>query len=72
MAALGVFFGLLAVGVLCLIVTLVRRGSGRTENVEGLLIEQQRRLQAHSDRNTYHSTVVHNTPHGLDGRRRQP
>ncbi|HEY9367400.1 hypothetical protein [Streptomyces sp.] len=62
MGAVLVLFGVLGVIAALLIVTLLRRGSGRTENADGLLIEQDRRLQAHSDRTSYNSYAAHNAP----------
>ncbi|MFF7366114.1 hypothetical protein [Streptomyces sp. NPDC008125] len=61
MIELGVLFGLLAAMVVFLIVKLGRRGNRATENADGLLIEQTRRTQAHSDRSSYSSLTVHNT-----------
>ncbi|MFG2721515.1 hypothetical protein ACGFW5_24960 [Streptomyces sp. NPDC048416] len=54
-------FGLLATVVVFLIVTLLRRRTGRTENVDGLLIEQQRRIRARNDRTSYSSAAVHHS-----------
>ncbi|MGC0210906.1 hypothetical protein [Streptomyces levis] len=66
MIELGMLFGLFLVTVLALVFVLVRRRNGRTENADGLRIEQARRLQAQSDRVTYgigaangHLPVVH-------------
>ena len=56
---LGVMFGLMGVTAVALIVKLLRRN--RTENVDGLLIEQASRVQAHNNRVTYSSTAVHNS-----------
>ncbi|MCX4454747.1 hypothetical protein OG585_18990 [Streptomyces sp. NBC_01340] len=55
---LGVLFGLLAAAVLALIFVLLRRGNGSTENADGLLVEQARRLQAHNDRVSYNAASV--------------
>lgn len=67
MIELGILFGLLAAAVLALIFVLLRRGSGSTENVDGLLIEQARRGQAHQDRATYSAGAVRGTlPTGRD------
>jgi hypothetical protein len=44
-----------------LIVVPLRRGSGGTENVDGLLIEQARRAQAHSDRAAYSAGALDGT-----------
>ncbi|WSA74980.1 hypothetical protein OG930_04785 [Streptomyces sp. NBC_01799] len=59
MIELGVMFGLMGVTAVALIVKLLRRN--RTENVDGLLIEQTSRVQAHNDRVTYSSAAVHNS-----------
>jgi hypothetical protein len=50
---LGILFGLFLVTALALIFVLLRRQNGRTENADGLLIEQARRIQAQNDRATY-------------------
>ncbi|GGR47467.1 hypothetical protein GCM10010497_58530 [Streptomyces cinereoruber] len=52
----GVIFG---IGALSYVVVR-RRGRSRTETAEGLLQEQQARLQAHQDRVSYNSWAVHN------------
>ncbi|KOU42970.1 hypothetical protein ADK54_19245 [Streptomyces sp. WM6378] len=57
-----IFLGLLAGAAVLLVVTLLRRGNSRTENAEGLLIEQQSRIQAHSDRVSFGTFSVHNAP----------
>lgn len=57
-----VFLGLLAGAAILLTVTLLRRAKSRTENAEGLLIEQQSRIQAHSDRVSFGTFSVHNAP----------
>ncbi|MFF3949120.1 hypothetical protein ACFYYN_30455 [Streptomyces sp. NPDC001902] len=62
MVELGILLLLLASFVTYLVVKLLRRGNRRTENVDGLLIEQARREQAHADRWTYNSASVHNAP----------
>jgi len=61
MAELGILFGLMLAAVLALILVLLRRGSRSTENVDGLLIEQARRAQAHHDRATYNAGAVDGT-----------
>ncbi|MFD7540205.1 hypothetical protein [Streptomyces sp. NPDC059819] len=43
-------------------VTLLRRGGSRIENADGLLIEQQSRTQAKSDRTSFNSFAAHNAP----------
>jgi hypothetical protein len=55
---LGILFGLLLVTALALIFVLLRRRNGRTENVDGLLIEQARRTQAQSDHATWRAGTV--------------
>ncbi|WP_329112546.1 hypothetical protein [Streptomyces sp. NBC_01353] len=62
MTTVLVFFGVLGAVVLLLIVKLMRRGSGHTENVDGLLIEQARRGQARDDRTSFSSFSAHNAP----------
>ncbi|MFI1047604.1 hypothetical protein [Streptomyces griseoruber] len=54
-----------------LIVTLLRRGSRATENADGLLIEQDRRLRAHHDRVSYNALSMDGTsPTQSDSHRR--
>ncbi|MFD5481252.1 hypothetical protein [Streptomyces hawaiiensis] len=53
MIELGILFGLLLMTALALIFVLLRRRNGKTENADGLLIEQARRIQAQNDRVTY-------------------
>ncbi|GHB09882.1 hypothetical protein GCM10010305_60950 [Streptomyces termitum] len=57
-----VLFGILGAIILLLIVVLLRRGGNRTENADGLLIEQEARVQAAQDRVSYNSFAVHNSP----------
>ncbi|MFI5628863.1 hypothetical protein ACIA8E_05675 [Streptomyces sp. NPDC051664] len=59
MIELGIMFGLMGVTAVALIVKLLRRN--RTENADGLLIEQASRVLARNDRVTYSSTAVHNS-----------
>ncbi|MFF1742025.1 hypothetical protein [Streptomyces mirabilis] len=40
---------------------LLRRRNGSTENVDGRLIEQARRLQAYNDRVSYNAASVHSS-----------
>lgn len=61
MVTVGVLFGLLGAAVLLLVLVLLRRRSSGTENADGLLVEQDRRIQAQQDRNSYSSVAVHNT-----------
>ncbi|WP_329366927.1 hypothetical protein [Streptomyces sp. NBC_01483] len=58
MIELGVLFGLLVAAVLVLLFVLLRRRNGNTENVDGRLIEQARRLQAYNDRVSYNAASV--------------
>ncbi|SFE97377.1 hypothetical protein SAMN02787118_103140 [Streptomyces mirabilis] len=44
-----------------LVFVLLRRRNGNTENVDGRLIEQARRLQAHNDRVSYNAAAVHSS-----------
>ncbi|MGW1162205.1 hypothetical protein ACWD48_29220, partial [Streptomyces sp. NPDC002519] len=56
MIEIGVLLGLMLTLAIALIVKLVRRST--TENVEGLLIEQARRVQAHNDRVSYNAYTM--------------
>ncbi|MFI6422613.1 hypothetical protein ACIBG6_35105 [Streptomyces sp. NPDC050842] len=61
MIALLTLFGVLGgIGVL-LTVTLMRRGSSRTDTAEGLLQEQQALRQAQHDRVSFGAAAVHNS-----------
>ncbi|MFI8511725.1 hypothetical protein ACIGHB_11425 [Streptomyces sp. NPDC085460] len=60
--ALGVLFGGLAGLIVLLTVVLTRRSGSRTENAEGLRIEERARIQAAQDRVSYNSWAVHNAP----------
>jgi hypothetical protein len=40
---------------------LPRRGHSTTENADGLLIEEARRVQAHQDRVSYNAMTVHSS-----------
>jgi hypothetical protein len=55
---LGILFGGLVVTALALVFVLLRRNNHRTENVDGLLIEQARRIQVQSDRATWRAGTV--------------
>ncbi|MFB6830324.1 hypothetical protein [Streptomyces hydrogenans] len=59
---LWVFFGVLGGLVVLLTVVLLRRGGSRTDNAEGLRIEEQARIQAAHDRVSYNARSVHNGP----------
>lgn len=54
----GLMFGAFAMPALLLIVVIPRRGNRATENADGLLIEQARRLQAHQDRVSFDASTV--------------
>ncbi|MFE7549650.1 hypothetical protein [Streptomyces gardneri] len=61
MIAVLILFGVLGgVGAL-LTVTLLRRGSSRTETAEGILQEQEALRQAHHDRVSFGAGAVHNS-----------
>ncbi|MFI6054906.1 hypothetical protein ACIBCO_33070 [Streptomyces violascens] len=62
MVTVCVLLALLAGAAILLVVTLLRRGNSRTENVDGLLIEQRSRTQAHSDRVSFGTFSAHNAP----------
>jgi hypothetical protein len=59
---IGVMFGVLAGACLGLILILLRRRNGPTENTDGLLIEQARRVQAHHERTAYQAGVIDGAP----------
>ncbi|MFK4149945.1 hypothetical protein [Streptomyces sp. NPDC004065] len=61
MVALGVLFGLLGAVAALLVLTLLRRRNGATENADGILTEQAVRAQARQDRISYTSLAMHNT-----------
>ncbi|MCP9944111.1 hypothetical protein LUX12_03810 [Streptomyces somaliensis] len=69
MIEIGMFLGLLVATALALIFVLLRRGNHPTEDVEGLLIEQRRRLQAHQDRTDYASLSTYTLLNGTSDRR---
>ncbi|WP_234426239.1 hypothetical protein [Streptomyces kebangsaanensis] len=58
---IGVMFGAFAALALLLILVILRRGNRATENADGLLIEEARRVQAHQDRVSYNAMTVHST-----------
>ncbi|MFF0115320.1 hypothetical protein [Streptomyces prasinus] len=58
MIELGILFGGLVATALALIFVLLRRNNSRTENADGLLIEQAQRTQAQNDRATYGTGAV--------------
>ncbi|WP_340379213.1 hypothetical protein U5640_29745 [Streptomyces sp. SS7] len=71
MVELGVMFGVMIALAVFLIVKLLRRGNRATENADGLLIEQDRRLRAHHDRASYNAMSMDGTsPTQSDGYRR--
>lgn len=59
MIGLGVLLGLMALAAAWMIRTLLRRGSRRTDNVDGFLIERARTAQAATERTSYTSRAVH-------------
>ncbi|MEU6405631.1 hypothetical protein [Streptomyces sp. NPDC046985] len=60
MVTIVVFFGLLVGAVVTLLWVLLRRGSGPTENADGLLIEEARRRAADRDRRSFNAFAQHN------------
>ncbi|MEU8618950.1 hypothetical protein [Streptomyces sp. NPDC048623] len=73
MTAFLVLFGVLAACAALLIVVLLRRGSGVTENADGLILEQARREQAHDDRSNFSTMAVHSSlPTMTDHHHRRP
>ncbi|WP_369147836.1 hypothetical protein [Streptomyces sp. R44] len=61
MFSLLILFGVLGgIGAL-LIVTLLRRGGGRADTVEGLLQEQEALRRARTDRVSFNSFAAHNS-----------
>ncbi|MEU3607786.1 hypothetical protein AB0E83_20410 [Streptomyces sp. NPDC035033] len=60
--AVWVLFGVLGGAVALLVTVLLRRGGSRTEDAEGLRIEERARLQASQDRVSYNAFAVHNAP----------
>ncbi|MEU6345375.1 hypothetical protein ABZ883_30985 [Streptomyces sp. NPDC046977] len=67
MVELCVLLGLLVSFAALLIVKLLRRGTSRTQNADGLRIEQAHRDQAHEDRMSYSSVATHNYPFTTGG-----
>ncbi|WP_030220302.1 hypothetical protein [Streptomyces bikiniensis] len=62
MTALLILFGVIVgLGVLAFVVV-HRRNAGRTETIEGLLQEQEALRQARTDRVSFNSLSVHNSP----------
>ncbi|MFD8571201.1 hypothetical protein [Streptomyces sp. NPDC059639] len=62
MASIIVLFSVLALLVGALVLKLLTRSGGHTENADGLRIEQARRNRASADRSTYSAASVHNLP----------
>ncbi|PWI11152.1 hypothetical protein DIZ27_07035 [Streptomyces sp. NWU339] len=58
MIELGILFGVLVAAALVLLFVLLRRNNSRTENVDGILIEQARRIQVQSDHATWRAGTV--------------
>ncbi|WP_338677462.1 hypothetical protein V1460_34185 [Streptomyces sp. SCSIO 30461] len=72
MSTIAVFFGLLAGAVGALIWVLLRRDNRPTENVDGLLIEQERRRTAAQDRISFNAVTQRSMPPGMrDSRHRR-
>ncbi|WP_420034838.1 hypothetical protein ACN2WE_22465 [Streptomyces sp. cg28] len=67
MVSIIVLFAVLALLVGGLMFKLLRRSGGRTENADGLLIEQAGRNRASADRNMYSAVNMHNLPPSLRG-----
>ncbi|MER6778588.1 MULTISPECIES: hypothetical protein [unclassified Streptomyces] len=61
MVELSVLLGVMGLAAAWMVRTLLRRGKRRTENADGLLIEQARTAQASADRSSYNSNAVHNS-----------
>ncbi|MFI6930567.1 hypothetical protein [Streptomyces sp. NPDC050287] len=61
MIEIAVMFGLLAGACLGLIFVLLRRRSSPTENADGLLVEQARRVRAHEERTSYSARALDGT-----------
>ncbi|MFE9404093.1 hypothetical protein ACFYNY_20290 [Streptomyces sp. NPDC006530] len=62
MVTLSAFLALIVSATIFLTVTLLRRGSSRTQNADGLLIEQESRVRAHGDRVSFGTFAVRNAP----------
>lgn len=58
---IGVMFGAFAALALLLVVVLLRRGNRATENADGLLIEQARRIQAQQERVSFDASAVYSS-----------
>lgn len=67
---IGMLFGGLAGIAVVLVVVLLRRGNRPTENADGLLIEQARRLHAQEQRAKITGVAVHGFLPGDSGPRR--
>ncbi|MEV8588886.1 hypothetical protein [Streptomyces sp. NPDC051180] len=61
MTALLILFAILAGSGALLLLTLLRRGSSRTETAEGLRHEELARRQAQHDRVSFGAAAVHNS-----------
>ncbi|MFJ9575226.1 hypothetical protein ACIRQF_02410 [Streptomyces sp. NPDC101191] len=72
MTALLVLIGTLAALAVVLVVVLLRRGSGVTENADGLVTEQARRERAHLDRSNFSSAAVHSSLPTMTDRHHRP
>ncbi|MEU5088792.1 hypothetical protein [Streptomyces sp. NPDC021356] len=72
MVSLAVMFGLFGAVAAWLIVVLLRRRNGATQNAEGLLIEQAGRIRAQRDRSSYNALSMHNTTPTMSDQYRRP
>ncbi|WP_017240771.1 hypothetical protein [Streptomyces sp. SS] len=61
MVALLILFGVLGGAGALMTVTLMRRGTRRTETAEGLLVEQEALRRAAHDRVSFGAAAVHNS-----------
>ncbi|GGU50646.1 hypothetical protein GCM10010289_83920 [Streptomyces violascens] len=62
MVTLYAFLALIVGAAIFLTATLQRRGNSRTQNADGLLIEQESRVQARRDRSSFGTFAVRNAP----------
>lgn len=62
MVTLFVFLSLIAGAAVFLTATLLRRTNSRTQNADGLLIEQESRILARRDRVSFGTFAVRNAP----------
>ncbi|MEU6444620.1 hypothetical protein [Streptomyces sp. NPDC047046] len=71
MATIGILFGVMALLAVLLIVKVLWRPYSRTEQAEGLRLEEKARDEVRNNRSQYGSHFVHNAivPPRADGRR---